>query len=223
MSLIVICPSRGRPGKAREAFDSFEETRRSPYSRMLFVVDQDDPTRHEYNQLVPVATYEHEGGGMGPPLNAAALDLAGGYDVLGFIGDDHRFRTEGWDLTIETALEERGGGFAYGNDLARSDIPTQVFISSRIVRKLGWMALPGAKHLYLDNTWAQLGHRSKSLIYLPSVVIEHLHPFYGKGAMDAGYQRVNAPSMYEHDRVVFEHWVVGHMDTDIALVREALG
>jgi hypothetical protein len=221
MSIIVICPSRGRPFKALEAFDAFESTKQLETTKMVFVVDEDDATFSDYVRAkLPVVTYQHEGGGMAPPTNAAAADLAPHYDITGFTGDDHRFRTAGWDV----AITEANGGFVYGNDLIRNDIPTQIFIRSSIVLALGWFCLPGAKHLYLDNTWRVLGDASGSLVYLPDVVIEHAHPFFGRGEMDEGYARVNAPAMYEHDNAVFQAWMnSGQAELDIETVRKALG
>lgn len=222
MTLIVICPSRGRPGKAREGYEAFLATKTSEDTKMVFVVDADDETFSGYvNEMLPIVTYEHEGGGMGPPTNAAAADLAPIYDITGFVGDDHRFRTVGWDAAIEAALAKPG--FAYGNDLIRSDIPTQVFISSKIVLALGWFCLPGAKHLYLDNTWRVLGEASGTLRYLPDVVIEHAHPFFGRGQMDEGYARVNHPSMYEHDNAIFQEWMnSGQTEKDVETVLRAI-
>lgn len=221
MSLLVITPSRGRPAQAADCYKTFCDTRGLPDTEMLFVVDRDDPTLAEYNKAVPTATFEHSGGGMAAPLNAAVAKLASHYDVIGFVGDDHRFRTPGWDTAFARILTDKGG-FAFGNDLARHDIPTQVFISSNILQALGWMCLPGAKHLYLDNTWRELGVRANCLYYFPDVIVEHIHPFYGKGQMDEGYQRVNAPSMYNHDRMVFEQWLIDGVDQDVATVKEAI-
>jgi hypothetical protein len=221
MSIIVITPTRGRPAKAAESYEAFLKTRQDPASAMVFVVDKDDPDWDAYVAVkVPVVTYDHEGGGMGPPMNAAAADYAasGEHSIVGFIGDDHRFRSLGWDVAIGRALEN--GGMAYGNDLARQDIPTAVFISSDIVRALGWFCLPGAKHLYLDNTWAQVGREAGCLMYLPDVIIEHAHPFFGRGQMDEHYARVNHPSMYAHDEKVYREWnMSGQAQRDIETVR----
>jgi len=223
MSIIVITPSRDRPKKARGVYDAFLATKTLEDTKMVFVVDADDATFTEYvGEKLPIATYKHEGGGMGPPLNVAAADMAPDYDIVGFTGDDHIFRTKGWDEVIERCLTEHAG-FAYGNDLIRHDIPTQVFINSRIVLALGWMCLPGAKHLYLDNTWATLGSRAGCLFYIPDIVIEHAHPYFGKGQMDAGYARVNAPGMYAHDGALYTHWVEsGQMEKDVETVRGVL-
>lgn len=215
VSIWVLTPSRGRPAKAAECYQAFLDTRVLPDTKMSFIVDADDDTFREYEHL-PMLTYEHEGGGMGPPLNAGALDVASKCDIIGFIGDDHRFRTRGWDKTITEALASMGGGVAYGDDLAqRHNLATQVFISSPVVVALGWMALPGAKHLWLDNTWMTLGSGMNRLMYVPQVVIEHIHPYFGKAEWDEGYARANASEVIDHDRAVYEAWLEDGAQIDI--------
>lgn len=221
--ITVICPSRERPDKALGAFQSFIATVSNPAVAMLFVVDQDDPLRAGYvaHGLPIIDFLDYEMGGMGPPLNAAAQALSHSSHILGFIGDDHRFRTQGWDSMVEKTLEH--GGICYGNDLSRPDLPTQVFMSSSIVRALGWMCLPGAKHLYLDNTWKTLGEKAGCLYYLPDMIIEHMHPVYGKAEHDAGYARVNHPSVYSHDGRLYQQWVdSGQAAMDADIVRSVL-
>lgn len=219
--LIVMCPSRGRPQKAREAFESFIATKRLPSTTMIFLVDEDDPYLPEYTASLPVKLNTGEGGGMGPVINGNVETFVHTADILGFIGDDHRFRTPDWDVAVTSALSK--GGIAYGNDLSRPDLPTQVFISSRIVAALGWFCLPGALHLYLDDTWATLGNRADCLHYLEDVVIEHVHPVYGKAESDEGYQRVNHPSVYSHDGQIYAQWLEsGQADKDAATVRSLL-
>jgi hypothetical protein len=222
MSMMVICPTRGRPKKAMETLDAWMATAVLPDSRIIFVVDKDDPLLAEYNMTaLPLASFEHKGGGMAEPVNAAAKFYAPDYDILGFVGDDHRFRTQAWDEVIVDVLREKPG-FAYANDLIRSDIPTQVFITSKVVQALGWMCLPGAKHLYLDNTWATLGKGAECISYVSSIVIEHCHPFFGRGEMDEGYARVNNPEMYDHDSRVFGKWLQDSALADIEKVRQAI-
>ena len=60
MSLVVICPSRGRPDKAQEAYKSFIATKDDPNTEMVFVIDNDDETLLEYS--VPFCTPDHAGG-----------------------------------------------------------------------------------------------------------------------------------------------------------------
>jgi hypothetical protein len=210
-----------------EGAQAFLATKTSPFSSFVIVIDTDEPQRDAYMavaQELGVRIWENPDiGSMNAALNWSALLAAEEADIVGFLGDDHRFRTPGWDHTIEMVLFEHGGGIAYADDLAqRARLPTQVFISAPIIKALGWMGLPGAKHLYLDDTWRVLGERADCLYYLEDLVIEHMHPMYGKAEWDANHLRVNTQEMYNHDLNVFQAWVATTMESDIQRVRDAL-
>jgi hypothetical protein len=44
-------------------------------------------------------------------------------------------------------------------------------------------------------------------VYLPDVIIEHLHPAAGKAEMDEGYARVNQPKWYEEDLLTLQKYL----------------
>ena len=231
MVIAVLCPSRGNPQALGEAIFSFSNTKLDVQTRFVAVLDENDPEMEGYAEVLEDSWAEifvvpsDKIGNMNLALNEAAkVYVDQDVDVIGFIGDDHRFRTPGWDRVISKILTDEGGGFAFGNDLYMGDyLPTQVFVSSAIIRSLGWMGLPGARHLYLDNTWKQLGNETSSLYYLPDIVIEHMHPVAGKGEWDENHKRVNSNEMYAHDREVFEGWLGSDQyRTDVTLVRGAL-
>lgn len=223
----MICPTRGRPAKSVEALESFETTKTLNGTALVFVVDEDDPLLDKYLEVLPAHNVEINEtlGSMNAALNASATLHAsiGIYDHLGFIGDDHRFRTPGWDEKMVKGLESAGGGFAYGNDLYQGqNLPTHILMNTSIVGALGWMGLPGARHLWLDDTWKELGLGVDRLFYFPDVIVEHVHAFAGKAPMDEGYERVNSREMIDHDRAVFEDWKVNRRASDIEIVRNAL-
>lgn len=226
--LVVLCPTRGRPQAAREAHEAFVSTKRLDSTAILFVVDDDDPQLDAYLALDVPTLHLPPPGNMATALNEGvkwAIETLGPRYV-GFIGDDHRFRTENWDGHFTDVLYDRGGGMVYGNDLVRpdGDIPTQIVMSTEIVTTLGWMALPGAKHLYLDNTWRVLGDEVGCLYYMPDVIIEHMHPSVGKADWDESYRRVNAGEVYQHDALKFSEWIEsGAAKEDVARVKEVLG
>ena len=227
--MVILCPTRGRPEAAREAHRSFLATRQLDSTQLLFVIDDDDPELEGYLAI------EEEGfrtlqqqspGNMVKALNSAAeWSLAFNPDFLGFVGDDHRFRTEGWDISFRSVLTDRGGGMVYGNDLARvdGDIPTQIVMSAEIVRSLGWMGLPTCTHLYIDNAWRVIGEELKAIFYMPDVVIEHLHPAFGKAEWDEGHKRVNTSAMYNHDAEAFAEWIRTTAPDDVLRVKRAMG
>lgn len=213
-----------------EAATSFAATITGPSTFFVGVIDFDDPKLDEYikrcvaDGILLSTVPEGVSGSMNAAMNWAALNWVDEADVIGFIGDDHRFRTKGWDVAIERVLADRGGGFTYADDLAqRENLPTQVFISSKIIRTLGWMGLPGARHLYLDDTWKRLGDGAGCLYYIPDIVIEHLHPAFGKGTWDENHIRVNSQEMYSHDAKIYADWIEHQAAEDIERVRSAIG
>lgn len=222
MSIAVIVPSRGRPHNAVELIESWAATRIGD-SRLFLAIDDDDPTVEEYPTDVPewVTVVRGPRRRLGGTLNYIAPQLALFWPLIGFMGDDHRPRTRGWDLAIERACTELG--VVYGNDLLqRQALPTAVFMDSRIVARLGWMVVPGMVHLFMDNLWKRLGEELGTLRYLDDVVIEHVHPAAGKAEWDERYVEANSGETWAHDEGLFNGWVGGAMVGDIERVRTGL-
>lgn len=229
--LVVFVPSRGRPREAAEVVDALRETCTAD-TRLVFAVDGDDPARDDYVNVAVLKTpgsaaiNTQPSGTMVSALNKAALDITNTYPdtfAVAFMGDDHRPRTKGWDQAYLDALREMGTGIVYGNDLYQGEkLPTQVAMTSDIIRTLGYMAPPDLKHMYVDNAWLELGRAIGAIRYLPEVVVEHLHPVAGKGEWDEGYERVNAPEMYRRDRVVLEKWLRESLPVEAERIRQLM-
>lgn len=220
--LVVLVPTRERAAKAAEALQAFRETREDD-SHLCLVVDWEDPTRSSYWDVVD----EHDddasiclvrGGNMVAALNEAANLWASGEasDKTGveyaprslmFMGDDHRPRTAGWDSNYLMELRTLGTGFVYGNDLLQGHhLPTQIAMTTNIVRRLGWMAPPILKHMYVDNSWRDLGVATRRIIYRSDVVVEHMHPIAQKSEWDERYKIVNSGQVYHDDQVSYQAW-----------------
>jgi hypothetical protein len=197
-------------------------------TRLRVIVDSDDPKLGEYEKISQLPyqgnwatmTVNYELKGMNAILNSYALTSAEDSLCVGFMGDDHLPRTVGWDGRLAAAIAPREGrlaGVAYGNDLFQGEnLPTAVVMTASIVRGLGYMAPPALQHMYLDNFWKRLGSDLGHLVYMPEVVIEHLHPFAGKATMDDGYKRVNTQEMYDDDQARFTHFLATQWPSDLA-------
>jgi hypothetical protein len=149
MSIDLFCPSRGRPDAAGALADSFLATKGLPTTRLIFLVDFDDPTIAEYASHEFVAG-PPEGDPTGP-LNAAALRVSDA-DIVGFIGDDSRCETPGWDAMVERVLQEPG--YAWGDDrTGPAAWPSTAFITADIVRRIGYFALPTLRRGFFDVQW----------------------------------------------------------------------
>ena len=148
--------------------------------------------------------------------------MAPRYEAVGFLGDDHRPRTPGWDTRLLAALDGRPG-VAYGDDLHQGGrLPTAVVISSAIIRTLGYMVPPGQDHLYLDDFWRQLGLDLGRLEYVPDVIVEHCHPNAGKAPWDDGYERVNSPAQNTADSAAYARFMSSAWPEDLARLRAGL-
>lgn len=225
MRITVLVPSRGRPDRAGEMYRSAMETAADggDGTRVLFLVDEDDPTADQYNtrglplRIMPPGLF-YTG-----VLNVAARDLWDEVDVLGAFGDDVIFRTAGWDDRVRETL--RTPGMAYGDDLIHGEAhPSAVFMSSRIAMALGWLALPYTTHQWADDAWKVMGQTLGILRFMPKVVVEHMHPAVEKAAWDATYQAVFDGDRAKADYEGFVAWRDdGGMESDLAKARRVIG
>jgi hypothetical protein len=222
--LIVVVPSRDRPAAVAELAEAFSDTCIAD-TQIVRALDRDSPQRHHYMQSMSgntrvTAIIEQDSGTMVSALNHAAGYAARQAYAVGFMGDDHRPRTHGWDKAYLDALRELGTGIVYGNDLLQGEnLPTQVAMTADIIKALGYMAPPNLTHMFVDNFWRDLGRHAGCLRYLPDVIVEHLHPVAGKAEWDEGYRRVNAPGVYAVDGNAYADYQRTRMWTDVHAVR----
>jgi hypothetical protein len=230
--LLMIVPSRGRPQNVAALLEAWRETATGA-ADLLVAVDEDDPAVDQYQLVRAGGSWPAELGRfhlvvgerlrLGGTLNKIAQTQARNYRIVGFMGDDHRPRTQGWDLDMLDALDELGTGMVYADDLfQRQNLPTAIAMTSDIVRALGYMVPGGLVHLYIDDAWKALGEGIGRLRYLPDVVIEHLHPSAGKATMDDSYRETNSQEQFDADRHRFEDWKRFSLDADVTRLRELI-
>lgn len=220
MTLSVIVPSRGRPQNCQRLAEAFDATCTLDDTTLLIAVDPDDPTLDDYLTggygTHGSLTILPERMRLGPTLNYLAAGIAVINTAVGFMGDDHLPRTHGWDAQVTGELDRLGMGLVYGDDLLQGELlPTAVFMTSSIIRTVGWMCPPGLTHLFLDDAWLTLGRALNAITYLPDMVIEHCHPVAGKAEDDAGYAECNAPDVWAHDEAVFARWRDEQLAVDV--------
>lgn len=216
--MLIIVPTRGRPANVERLQANLAETMTTS-SRVLFAVDADDPALGEYldvtgNILVGDRLR------LGGTLNKIALDHVDEYDVIGFMGDDVRPGMVGWDEEVLFAM--RPNGLVYCNDgIHGAALPTAVFMNSDVIKRLGYMVLPGMTHLFIDNYWWELGRRLGTMTYLEHVLLEHLHPLVGKGEHDQTYADANSDQVWSMDQArLNEHIRSGAIDESVRRILE---
>src|SRR5215212_10039824 len=171
--IAVICPTYGRPDKFNEIYLNWKSNN-AGYSDFWFVFEESENFLKDKTGAFFI-TAPPGRRGMVRPLNYAAAELCSRYNYLMFAGDDHRFRTPDWDKQFITAFEGMDGtGYVYGPEgYHNENLATACAMSSDIIRAIGYMALPGQFHLYVDVYWMRMMERLGKC-YLPNVFIEHM-------------------------------------------------
>lgn len=212
---LLIVPTRNRPDKAFELLQEFNKTAKD--SDILFGLDDDDTSTYAPEVLEKSSINPRLR--MCGTLNLLANKFANEYAFLSFMGDDHRPRTEGWDVRLMDGIGS-GPGVAWGNDLLQGErLPTAVLLSSSIVRAIGYMAPPELVHMYMDNFWLTLGRGLGNAFYDGTNIIEHMHFLNGKAERDAGYIEVNAPEMFMRDSEAYEKYLRERLFSDLGKIQ----
>ena len=214
MTLGILLPTRGRP----EMFTRFVQACYATADDWhLYVrLDTDDVRAPEYDDTLEecgpeVSVYHGDRIGFGASLNTLAwyaeLD---GVSHLGMFGDDVEPISEGWDTAL---VEDLGDdlGVAYGDDGLRHkhapDLPTHYVTQTEVYRRLGYLAPPGIRHLFLDNVARDVGRYLKNFVYVP-VAIPHHHPWAeGEHLHDSTYAEGGRNADLRHaDRMAYIRW-----------------
>lgn len=203
--LTIVVPSKGRSTAVGEFMESMEKTCRAD-TKVLWALDEDDPHyvlyRSEINSedVFSIPAWIP----MVPKLNLAAFATES--FAVGFMGDDHRPRTVGWDEKYLQALNTAGIHMVFGDDLVwGGSLPTQIAMTSKLIHTLGFMVPVEINHLWCDNFWKTLGDNARIIKYLPDVIVEHMHHIVGKAEHDATYSL--SEGYMEADREAYENFI----------------
>lgn len=217
--LLSLC-TRERPAKAKGFVEKWRETTNGR-SRLVIAMESDDKTVGSYH--IPNDALYVSGlfGSQGAAINAV-LKAHPDYAYYGFLSDDHRLNTPGWEDMVSDKL--KFGGVAYGDDGFQGiNLPTSAFFHGDTLRAVGYVAPPGMRHMYIDNVWGDLGRGIDRLYYMPDLSVEHVHPAAGKAEWDEQYLRVNNDESYARDLGVYEEWKANELPQAIQRMRTALG
>jgi len=186
--LSVCCPTRGRP----DAFGAMVESAfLDPGARVEVVayVDDDDPALDLYRSVVAGWAEVRLVVGPRQVLSGCWNDCAAvaRAPLLMLGADDLRFRTWGWaDVFSRTfaALPDRIA-YAYGRDGHWDRVlGTHGVVSTAWVEAVGYFCPPHFGYDYNDAWLHEVAREVGRAVYLPSVLTEHMHPAFGKGAWD---------------------------------------
>ncbi len=206
----LVLPTRGRVALAQRMLQSVRTTARRPEAiQVVLYLDADDAASHALScEGLVLDRIIGPGGRMGAITQASYAACRGDYIML--VNDDVIFRTPGWDARVRETFARfaDGVGLAWGNDLFQGPVlPSHPILSRAACEVMGGVCPADYdrdsidKHIF--DIFRRLGERGHArAVYLPDVVVEHLHPEAGKGKVDETYRRRN-PSL---DEFVYLAW-----------------
>lgn len=218
--LLVMVPTRGRRAQCERLLGSFRETA-SESTGIVFILDPDDGETYDGMDWgdALVATLEPRAYLTGK-LNKTAMAVVDAYDALAWAGDDHVFRTPGWDKLMLAALKDMGGsGWVYPDDKRRNDVPEIWMCSSDVVKTLGYFANPQLSHYFIDNSVAELGKRSGLIRWCPEAVVEHLHYQVAPSQPRDEVYASTEEKFGKSDMAAFRQWQSERLPVEVALLR----
>lgn len=223
--MLLIVPSRGRPNNIKRLNEALLDTEAD--LDLVVGVDADDPELAGYEKVREEYGFElvvsEERKRFAATVNSIALDKYKEYEYISWMGDDHVPHTLYWDWRYRRALRESGKpvGVVYGNDLVMGqEIATELAFTSNIVEKLGYAIPEGFIHLFVDNYFMELGRAVDNLIYLPDVIVQHMHPCAGQAEEDQTYKEANSAEHWSHDEQVFRNYIAEQLPNDVKKLRE---
>jgi hypothetical protein len=177
--------------------------------QVVAYLDNDDPQLDTYRRFdypVPTLLVVGERCTLSDAWNRAAAEADG--DVLMLAADDLRFRTPAWDIIVAGTLSglfPDGIGLVYGRDgHADRRMATHPFVTSRWVDVVGRFTAPYFAADYVDLWLHDVATRIDRALFLPGLLIEHMHPSFGKGEWDRTHEerlerakRADLPTLWD--------------------------
>lgn len=209
---VLVVPTRGRR-KELTRFLEANHAMRGADVDVIISADEDDRGTYDGLAVPPYAGwFWGPRAGHGEAVNRAAVAVAPVYPAVGMAGDDTIPETEGWDALLLAAIED-SPGIAVPVSRNRGRIPEHWFISSPVIRALGWAMEPSLKHYLVDVVLHDLGNDTGCARYRDDVQLFHDQP---PGQVRDG----DDP---DADMAAYHRWQKYRQAADAATIRRAIG
>jgi hypothetical protein len=132
-------------------------------------------------------------------INVPAIDIANKYRYVGFIGDDILFKTK-WESEFISFLSSRKFALAFANENSEyaGALAAHPFITSNMIKAVGFFGCPAVTHQYFDNYWHEMALTVGEVKYFENIIMEHRHPMMFKDIKDKLYDKIE--SQFEVNR-----------------------
>lgn len=212
----ILTPSRNRPARLKTFVQSVYSLCAYPHNvEILVYVDTDDPAISQYKQFEWDTEIPHnvqfvygEPVSISKSWNTLAEQSCG--DVLVMGNDDLEYRTQDWDILLQTELEKYPDQIycAWMQDCINGEKHCAFpIISRKWYDTVGYFA-PGVFNFGYNDTWVfDIAKRVDRCHYIPHITAEHCHFSANKSAFDDTYARNRTQqrgNLYALDQVIYE-------------------
>lgn len=186
----LVVPSRRRPDRYKEMVESALDTANG-HLQFITRLDEDDESYKSYPHYGPQIIARR--GVLSDAWNDGARLADGDYIMMA--ADDLIFRTGGWDTLVEKAFQTLpdGIGLVHVNDGFQNErIATHPIITRQWYQTVTYLCPPYFTADYNDVWLHEVADAIGRRLYLPDVLVEHMHPDAGKSDFDIVYQEQRA-------------------------------
>ena len=193
-NISLLCPTRNRPDGLERMWNSAIECASEPNKiELTLYIDDDDQSSilkskdlaDSFGDQINVTV-----GAKGDQIYSNLHNICcskSRSDILFSCADDLIFRTKGWDVAAINQFEIIPDkiAFAFPNDGHwGAELGTHGFFHRRWFQTLGYLSPPVFTVDYSDNYIADISRAVGRYMYMPEVLIEHMHWTFGKSAFD---------------------------------------
>ena len=198
MQITLLHPSYGRPEKARQAYNQWEEAARD-FGNVQYIIalDKRDRSLTKYQELFDGLTVCVANSDCVVKATNEAAKLATG-EVFVYMSDDF-VAPDGWDNQLRDAITKRNlQGTKYLLQVddtyqAGTVVLTIPIMSKALFDHLGYFWHPGYRSMFVDNDlYYTCKHLGVMVDLRSEIVFEHQHFSNGKAEMDATYKQSQA-------------------------------
>ena len=194
---ISICvPSRGRPLQLNAMIESsLDLAKNSQGIEFLIYADDDDLSMANFSH--PLATVLRGKRQAISKMTNLLASISQGSLIM-YAADDIIFRTKNWDSMVleHYASSEHKICLIHGEDLGQDaiKIATHGFISRDLYKLLGYILPNYFKADFCDTWMTEICAKSGTRMFDPNLIIEHMHPTWGKARIDDTYRSTKISS-----------------------------
>jgi glycosyltransferase involved in cell wall biosynthesis len=209
MTISILVPVLKRPQNARPLIESIAMTSSEPH-QVLFLCSPGDNEEMlaciETGADVDIVGWESGPGDWAKKINHGFTVTSSDFCLLA--ADDLRFHPD-WDVEALRVAEETGAGVIGTNDLGNATVmrglhSTHPLVRRSYVEEQGTIDEPGKclhegyAHQWVDNELIRTAQMRGQWAFAKKSHVEHLHPLWKKGKMDATYEKALSTPKEDH-------------------------